>query len=510
MTTCAATAWWSLWGLNQPLPPPPPTPSVTPSVTSPNPPPTIATVDVSSTNTTTAGDYTICTPLEEKTGSEALKALQEVGAWNPKPTTRVNTATTPIADELRNHFASLSSPEVCDPHRMMLPVLPSYGLGATLNFLIQPATVAIARNVTLITPPLGKWGFPGGQSAAATSEDTAFFRTFDQFLQPFSTCDESVILGRAGQPDPQLVLDGPNTETCGEMGENSTMCRCGGYNQVTFLRDAMVGVDDISLRGRYLDNATGACSVPMYMSAVHISTVQEQRRSMPNDSIFHAEDSFKHLPMRYQELGPLWFTSYAYAALLRPHPSRLAPLLDRIWGEGGLEDPENKPVLSMHVRLGDVCTSSQGQSKVRDCDRLEYYLREADKMRENYGFKSLYIATDDAETAKQARSLSGKSGWRKIVVGFSEFTAGYSDDALKKGELNLLKMAETIFVDIFLMARGDGFIGKFSSNLDRIVVGLMLGTRDCAPPIVSLDSAWCNPWLGNQKTKKGTFGCGLA
>ena len=115
-------------------------------------------------------------------------------------------------------------------------------------------------------------------------------------------------------------------------------------------------------------------------------------------------------------------------------------------------------------------------------------------------------------TAEQARalSLSGRGVWRRVVTGFGEHTAGYSDEALRNGELNLQKMAETVFVDMFLMARGDGFVGNFSSNIDRIVVGLMMGERDCAPPVISLDSAWCNPWEGGQKNDKGTFACELA
>ncbi|CAL6331507.1 unnamed protein product [Bathycoccus prasinos] len=213
---------------------------------------------------------------------------------------------------------------------MMLPVLPSYGLGATLNFIIQPATISIAHNVTLLTPPLGKWSFEGTKNALASDANHSSKEyTFERFLVPFSTCDERAILGRGSQRQQSTVQDGSNSETCGEKGEKATLC-------------------------------------------------------------------------------------------------------------------------------------------------------------------------------------SGKDGWNKVVTGFDKHTAGYSDDVLRRGDLNLLKMAEMTFIDIFLMARGDGFLGKFSSNLDRIAVGLMLGTRNCIPPIVSLDSAWCNPWVGKLKTKKGVFTCALA
>jgi len=237
-----------------------------------------------------------CTRMEGKLGTKALLALQKTGAWNPEQTLDVDLDSSPLAEELKELFASLSTPEICDPHHMMLPVLPSYGLGATLNFLIQPATVSIAHNVTLLTPPLGKWGSLGRHSSAkATMCDS---HTFDRFLKPFSTCDERAVLGRTPHP---VLTDDLNTEMCGELGEKSTMCRCSGYNQVEFLRDAMVSVDENWLQSRYLDKASGACSVPMYMSAVHVRTVQKQRKSMPKHSIFHAENSFKHLPKKYQK-----------------------------------------------------------------------------------------------------------------------------------------------------------------------------------------------------------------
>jgi len=452
-----------------------------------------------------------CTPLEGKYSSKALFSLQKFGTWYPEHSFSTEEKQSPIADELLQLFSRLSSPEVCDSKRMMLPVLPSYGLGATLNFIIQPATISIAHNVTLLTPPLGKWSFEGTKNALASDANHSIKEyTFARFLVPFSTCDERAILGRVSQQQHSTVQDGSNSETCGEKGENATLCRCSGYNQIKYLRDPMVSVDDEWLRNRYMNKATGECSVPMYMSAVHVPLVQKERQLMDKHSIFHARDSFKHLPQRFQKKGPLWFTSYVYAALLRPHPIHLTPLLDQVWRKGGLEDPMNKPVLSIHIRLGDACTSSQKQSKVRTCEGFQHYLRIANKMRKRYGFKSLYVATDDARTARQAHRLSGKDGWNKVVTGFDRNTAGYSDDALRRGDLNLLKMAEMTFIDIFLMARGDGFLGKFSSNLDRIAVGLMLGTRNCIPPIVSLDSAWCNPWVGKMKTKKGVFTCALA
>jgi len=159
---------------------------------------------------------------------------------------------------------------------MMLPVLPSYGLGATLNFIIQPATIATAHNVTLLTPPLGKWRFVGTKNAFRLHANQSREEyTFERFLLPFSTCDERAIRGRVDQPQQSTVLDGPHSEACGEKGANATLCRCAGYNQIKFLRDPMVSVDDKWLRNLYMNSATGEWSAPMYMSAVHVPLVQK-------------------------------------------------------------------------------------------------------------------------------------------------------------------------------------------------------------------------------------------
>ena len=46
--------------------------------------------------------------------------------------------------------------------------------------------------------------------------------------------------------------------------------------------------------------------------------------------------------------------------------------------------------------------------------------------------------------------------------------------------------------DVLLMASGDAFVGKFTSNLDRNAFALMAGRLNgCMPPYVSLDSTWC-------------------
>lgn len=63
-------------------------------------------------------------------------------------------------------------------------------------------------------------------------------------------------------------------------------------------------------------------------------------------------------------------------------------------------------------------------------------------------------------------------------------------------------------MDLLLLSEGDGFIGKFTSNLDRIAYSLMAARAGGILPFVSLDSAWCSDWGRNAgESVFGRFFC---
>ena len=58
------------------------------------------------------------------------------------------------------------------------------------------------------------------------------------------------------------------------------------------------------------------------------------------------------------------------------------------------------------------------------------------------------------------------------------------------------------------MAEASGFVGKFTSNLDRIAYALMAARAGCYPPFHSLDSSWCSDWgRAAGRSTHGTFFC---
>ena len=60
--------------------------------------------------------------------------------------------------------------------------------------------------------------------------------------------------------------------------------------------------------------------------------------------------------------------------------------------------------------------------------------------------------------------------------------------------------------DLFLLAACDGFVGKFTSNIDRLAVALSNAWRggDCVTPFESLDAAWCADF--GRRTGKSIHG----
>ena len=74
----------------------------------------------------------------------------------------------------------------------------------------------------------------------------------------------------------------------------------------------------------------------------------------------------------------------------------------------------------------------------------------------------------------------------------------------------------SFMTDVQLLADCDGLVGKFTSNMDRVVYALMAGRARCHRPFVSLDAAFCFGGFGasidstrnrNATTGLGQFPC---
>jgi hypothetical protein len=68
------------------------------------------------------------------------------------------------------------------------------------------------------------------------------------------------------------------------------------------------------------------------------------------------------------------------------------------------------------------------------------------------------------------------------------------DELLKRSDLDAFGEATSILADMMLLAEGDAFVGKFTSNVDRISFALLVARRGALVPYSSLDSTWCLDW----------------
>jgi hypothetical protein len=68
--------------------------------------------------------------------------------------------------------------------------------------------------------------------------------------------------------------------------------------------------------------------------------------------------------------------------------------------------------------------------------------------------------------------------------------------------------AENLIIDIMMLSEGDAFVGKFTSNIDRISFALMCARKGGLLPYTSLDSSWCFDFgVKAGETPMGRFNC---
>ena len=152
------------------------------------------------------------------------------------------------------------------------------------------------------------------------------------------------------------------------------------------------------------------------------------------------------------------------------------------------------------MRRGDTCLDGGADElrkhKGRTCDGLDVYVASAKKMIRAYGFRSVFLATDDAAILEDAANAFGVP----VLVANEDvdraklYGQGYYNKVLKHmAAAEADADARALLDDLFLLAAADGFVGKFTSNVARLAHALGNAWKggDCRPPFDSLDAAWC-------------------
>ena len=233
---------------------------------------------------------------------------------------------------------------------------------------------------------------------------------------------------------------------------------------------------------------------------------------------------------------PFWMVAEMIRHLLRPtaaFAARLAAERAALGLDGGDADADAdaaapRPRLSMHIRRGDSCGGREAVRTGRRCAPASEYAVAAGKLAASFGFRSLLVATDsDSALDELRRALPTTPGWPRDAPVLARNDSQRRDDIRlhmnhietawqEGGEIEPWQEFYSFLVDVLLLAEGDGFVGKFTSNIDRIVYALMAGRAGCHRPYVSLDAAFCFGGWGlsidstvarNATTGLGKFPC---
>ncbi|KAH8091514.1 glycoprotein 6-alpha-L-fucosyltransferase [Aureococcus anophagefferens] len=160
----------------------------------------------------------------------------------------------------------------------------------------------------------------------------------------------------------------------------------------------------------------------------------------------------------------------SYAAFATPSPG----LADAVEGEAallGLGDAP-RPWLGVHLRHGDSCRDGEATGRV--CTPAEAYAAPVGDLARRYGYATVVVATDSDAALAAFRLEHAYAATSKHAVLVEPWTEYYGFAA-----------------DLLLLARCDGFVGKFTSNLSRLAFALMAARKRCMVPYVSLDSFFC-------------------
>lgn len=208
------------------------------------------------------------------------------------------------------------------------------------------------------------------------------------------------------------------------------------------------------------------------------------------------------VPAAYRRKGLFWWVAQSWGWLLRPDPALRAEI-DAL--KASLQWERHRPILAIHVRGGDSCVdgSNSGSGAWRSCSPLSDYLKEAKVMMKLYTFNAIFIATDVDSVLAEARALTKSNALgiplltppqrvstAKLRENLEHIDKRY-EDTVKLGLVNVTTDTREVLRDIHLLSEADGFVGKFSSNVDRIAVALSYGKKQCAIPHTSFDATWC-------------------
>ena len=138
---------------------------------------------------------------------------------------------------------------------------------------------------------------------------------------------------------------------------------------------------------------------------------------------------------------------------------------------------EGMDCIAMHVRHGDSCHDTY-----RGCAPLKEYMAAAESMRQTYGFKTIYMLTDDENATRDAQSYGQFKILFNSMINRSSMDPAKFKRKAKKGKKNWIENHidqlgdhpfYDVLLDIYTASRCRAFVGGFDASLSHLVASLV-------------------------------------
>eukprot|EP00511_Aplanochytrium_stocchinoi_P004162 CAMPEP_0204840722 /NCGR_PEP_ID=MMETSP1346-20131115/38767_1 /ASSEMBLY_ACC=CAM_ASM_000771 /TAXON_ID=215587 /ORGANISM="Aplanochytrium stocchinoi, Strain GSBS06" /LENGTH=368 /DNA_ID=CAMNT_0051978317 /DNA_START=267 /DNA_END=1373 /DNA_ORIENTATION=- len=223
----------------------------------------------------------------------------------------------------------------------------------------------------------------------------------------------------------------------------------------------------------------------------------------------------------FAKYGLFWNVAQILDFVMQPSENT-ARAINAIVKSNDLLSPKNQPVLGVHLRLGDSCSDPERDKKGRICQGLEAFIPHIKRMIRTFGYKSIYLATDSSTAIGNATRDYPQYKWlynKRInrnkykVFEQASIKDELSIEGILFGHPKLRKQFDpydemiNFLADTIILGRyTHGLVGKYTSNMDRIVSAIGSvhfgrqnnGKRNCLQPAISIDSPWCFDFMVNS------------
>lgn len=407
-------------------------------------------------------DPVACTPLENLQGQYMIDMRMHLP--NPRAKRSHKFTHTPDTDgkELDQILAEVATEKDHDCIKGFRPQGIENGLGATLSSLVKPMMHAVKYQQCVYTPRFKMWT---GRKC----------KGYECFFQPMAS---------------------PKTTTRAKT--------------LTFTQKMAKMADDGIL------NASWCPTWWQYQMEQEDPPVNETESAISDNCLFaYSWTNLKDdmLPEEYADRGLFFNVAHIAKHMLRPSAAmqkRLKKVKKRLgWPK------RTTPVLALHVRKGDACLAVNNEHNFygRQCDPLSHYMPSVNLLAEKYKIKHIYLATDDdkvRENTKQYPQYTWMFEKKSLHSQRRTHVLKYLpiEKALRYQVIDPFEEGASYLTDLFLMSEAHALVGKFTSNLDRLVYSRMAAQGDCLRPFVSLDSGWCFDYgIANGDGDMGDFMC---